>query len=92
MFRGLDGGLDDGEGRGEEEARGGGGRRRAGGEGGWSSSENPHRMADQSGLKKSAGGEATSHNAGVPLVRKMVRVEKVEKRGGEKNEEKKKQS
>lgn len=48
VFRGLDGGLDDGVGGGVEEATGGGGRRWAGGEGGRSSSENPHRLADQS--------------------------------------------
>lgn len=70
MYRGLDGGLDDGVGRSEEKAAGGGGRR-AGGEGGRSSSENPHRLADQSvGKHQAAGGEARSHSAGVPSVRR----------------------
>lgn len=44
---GLNGGLGDGAGRVEEEAVEGGGRRE-GGEGRRSSSENPHRLADQS--------------------------------------------
>lgn len=48
-YRGQDGGLDDGLGCGDKGAAGGGGRRRrAGSRGGWSYSENPHRLADQS--------------------------------------------
>lgn len=46
---GLDGGLDDGVGGGDQKVAGGGGRRRREcGDGRRSSSENPHRMADQS--------------------------------------------
>lgn len=50
VYGGLDGRLDDSVGGGKQDAAAGGGRSwRAGGNGGRSSSENPHRLADQSG-------------------------------------------
>lgn len=75
-------GLDVRMGGGKIEAKGGGGGgRRAGSADGWSSSDNPHRLADQSAENRHRRDKRQMEKAGIRLVRKRGKRE----RGGEKD-------